>query len=326
MKKLLTFFVVSMMVLAVSCKKQDGGTTSESSNERKIIVGFSQIGAESDWRKASTVSIQEEAAKRGIELLFSDAQQKQENQLKAVRSFIAQGVDIFCLAPVVATGWEDVLKEAKAAKIPVILIDRKVTVSEEGLYSCYIGSDCTEEGRKAARWVIENVGENAGIAELVGTVGSGPAIERKKGFEEIIKDHPGLKIIKSQSGDFTRSQGKEVMEQFMKSPEKDQIKVLYAHNDDMALGAIQAIEEAGKVPGKDIVIISCDGVKEMFKMILAGKANCTVECNPMIGPQLYDVIEGYMREGKPIPERVESIEGVFDSKNITQEVVDGRRY
>ena len=326
MKKLLTFFVVSMMVLAVSCKKQDGGTTSESSNERKILVGFSQIGAESDWRKASTVSIQEEAAKRGIELLFSDAQQKQENQLKAVRSFIAQGVDVICLAPVVATGWEDVLKEAKAAGIPVILIDRKVTVSEEGLYSCYIGSDCTEEGRKAARWVIENVGENAGIAELVGTVGSGPAIERKKGFEEIIKDHPGLKIIKSQSGDFTRSQGKEVMEQFMKSPEKDQIKVLYAHNDDMALGAIQAIEEAGKVPGKDIVIISCDGVKEMFKMILAGKANCTVECNPMIGPQLFDVIEAYIKEKKPIPERVESIEGVFDSKNITQEVVDGRRY
>ena len=326
MKKLLTFFVVSMMVLAVSCKKQDGSTSSESSNERKILVGFSQIGAESDWRKASTVSIQEEAAKRGINLLFSDAQQKQENQLKAVRSFIAQGVDIICLAPVVATGWEDVLKEAKAAGIPVILIDRKVTVSEEGLYSCYIGSDCTEEGRKAARWVIENVGENAGIAELVGTVGSGPAIERKKGFEEIIKDHPGLKIIKSQSGDFTRSQGKEVMEQFMKSPEKDQIKVLYAHNDDMALGAIQAIEEAGKVPGKDIVIISCDGVKEMFKMILAGKANCTVECNPMIGPQLFDVIEAYIKEKKPIPPRVESIEGVFDSKNITQEVVDGRRY
>ncbi len=323
MKKLLTLFVAMMMVFAVSCKKQeaaaDGGA-------KKIRVGFSQIGAESDWRKASTVSIQEEAAKRGIELLFSDAQQKQENQLKAVRSFIAQGVDIICLAPVVATGWEDVLKEAKAAKIPVILIDRKVTVSEDGLYSCYIGSDCTEEGRKAARWVIENVGENAGIAELVGTVGSGPAIERKKGFEEIIKDHPGLKIIKSQSGDFTRSQGKEVMEQFLKSPEKDQIKVLYAHNDDMALGAIQAIEEAGKVPGKDIIIISCDGVKEMFKMILAGKANCTVECNPMIGPQLYDVIESYIKEGQPIPERVESKEGVFDSKNITQEVVDGRRY
>ena len=325
MKKLLTLFVVSMMVLAVSCKKQDGGAQDDAQG-KKITVGFSQIGAESDWRKASTVSIQEEAAKRGIELLFSDAQQKQENQIKAVRSFIAQDVDVICLAPVVATGWEDVLKEAKSAKIPVILIDRKVTVSEDGLYSCYIGSDCTEEGRKAARWVIENVGENAGIAELVGTVGSGPAIERKKGFEEIIKDHPGLKIIKSQSGDFTRSQGKEVMEQFLKSPEKDQIKVLYAHNDDMALGAIQAIEEAGKVPGKDIVIISCDGVKEMFKMILAGKANCTVECNPMIGPQLYDVIEGYMKEGKPIPERVESIEGVFDSKNITQEVVDGRRY
>ena len=182
MKKLLTLFVVSMMVFAVSCKKQDGGASGgDSQSTTKIRVGFSQIGAESDWRKASTVSIQEEAAKRGIELLFSDAQQKQENQIKAVRSFIAQDVDVICLAPVVATGWEDVLKEAKSAKIPVILIDRKVTVSEDGLYSCYIGSDCTEEGRKAARWVIENVGENAGIAELVGTVGSGPAIERKIG-------------------------------------------------------------------------------------------------------------------------------------------------
>ncbi len=318
MKKLLTIALAGLTLALASCGKTEKAAG-------KIRVGFSQIGAESDWRKAATVSIQEEAKKRGIDLIFSDAQQKQENQIKAIRSFIAQGVDVISFSPVVATGFEDVLKEAKAAGIPVILFDRKVTVSDDSLYACYIGSDCTEEGRRAARWVVENVGENAGIAELVGTVGSGPAIERKKGFEEIIKDHPGLKIIKSQSGDFTRSQGKEVMEQFLKSPERDQITVLFAHNDDMALGAIQAIEEAGKKPGKDIIIVSCDGVKEMFKQILAGKANCTVECNPMIGGQLYDVVEGYMR-GEPIPERVESEEGVFDSKNITQEVIDQRGY
>ena len=305
-------------LLVTGCSKGDSS---------KIKVGFSQVGAESDWRKASTESIKGEANKReNIELTFSDAQQKQENQIKAIRNFISKGVDVISFSPVVATGFEDVLKEAKEAEIPVVLFDRAVDVSEDGLYVSFIGSDFVEEGRRAGRWVLKNVGENANVAELVGTVGSAPAIDRKKGFEEIIANYPGIKIIKSQSGDFTRSQGKEVMEQFLKSPEKDQIKVLYAHNDDMALGAIQAIEEAGKVPGKDIVIISCDGVKEMFKMILAGKANCTVECNPMIGPQLYDVIEGYMREGKPIPERVESIEGVFDSKNITQEVVDGRRY
>lgn len=316
MKKYLPLLILPLLLL-VSCKKADSSKT--------ITVGFSQIGAESDWRKASTLSIKEEAKKRGIELKFSDAQQKQENQLKAIRAFIAQGVDVIALAPVVTTGWDDVLKEARAANIPVILIDRRVDVSEDGLYACYIGADCTEEGRKAGRWLIENVGKQAGIAELVGTVGSGPAVERKKGFEEAIKGEPGLKIIKSQSGDFTRSQGKEVMEQFLKSPERDQINVLYAHNDDMALGAIQAIEEAGKKPGKDIVIISCDGVKEIFRQILAGKANCTVECNPMVGPYLFDVVETYMR-GETIPPRVIPHEDVFDARNITQEVIDGRSY
>ncbi len=319
MKKYLSLLILPLLLL-VSCKK-----AAEGEGSKTITVGFSQIGAESDWRKASTLSIKEEAKKRGIELKFSDAQQKQENQLKAIRAFIAQGVDVIALAPVVTTGWDDVLKEARAANIPVILIDRRVDVSEDGLYACYIGADCTEEGRKAGRWLIENVGKQAGIAELVGTVGSGPAVERKKGFEEAIKGEPGLKIIKSQSGDFTRSQGKEVMEQFLKSPERDQINVLYAHNDDMALGAIQAIEEAGKKPGKDIVIISCDGVKEIFRQILAGKANCTVECNPMVGPYLFDVVETYMR-GETIPPRVIPHEDVFDAKNITQEVIDGRSY
>ena len=319
-------------LLVAACSKSDSS---------KIKVGFSQVGAESDWRKASTESIKGEAAKRpNIDLTFSDAQQKQENQISAIRTFITKGVDVISFSPVVATGFEDVLKEAKEAAIPVVLFDRAVDVSEPGLYKSFIGSDFVEEGRRAGRWVVAAVGENANVAELVGTVGSAPAIDRKKGFEEIIKDHPGIKIIKSQSGDFTRAKGKEVMESFLKSPEADQINVLFAHNDDMALGAIQAIEEAGKKPGKDIIIISIDGVKTMFEAILAGKANCTVECNPLIGAQLFDVVEK-IHAGETVPARIPSQEGVFDvdggvnvgtdaepvtTRKITQEVVDSRKY
>ena len=307
-------FATVIMAAAAATLLVNGCSKSDSS---KIKVGFSQVGAESDWRKASTESIKGEAAKRAnIELTFSDAQQKQENQIKAIRNFITKGVDVISFSPVVATGFEDVLKEAKDAEIPVVLFDRAVDVSEDGLYVSFIGSDFVEEGRRAGRWVVENVGENANVAELVGTVGSAPAIDRKKGFEE---------IIKSQSGDFTRAKGKEVMESFLKSPEADQIQVLFAHNDDMALGAIQAIEEAGKKPGKDIIIISIDGVKSMFEAILAGKANCTVECNPLIGAQLFDVIEK-IHAGESVPSYIPSQEGVYDTKNITKEVVDGRIY
>ena len=331
-------FATVIMAAAAATLLVTGCSKSDSS---KIKVGFSQVGAESDWRKASTESIKGEAAKRAnIELTFSDAQQKQENQIKAIRNFISKGVDVISFSPVVATGFEDVLKEAKEAGIPVVLFDRAVDVSEPGLYVSLIGSDFVEEGRRAGRWVVENVGENANVAELVGTPGSAPAIDRKKGFEEIIKDHPGIKIIKSQSGDFTRAKGKEVMESFLKSPEADQIQVLFAHNDDMALGAIQAIEEAGKKPGKDIVIISIDGVKTMFEAINEGKANCTVECNPLIGPQLFEVVEK-IHAGEKVPARIPSQEGVYDNvggvnvgteaepvttKKITKEIVDGRKY
>ena len=228
----------------------------------RIVLGFSQIGAESEWRTANSESIKSAAATMNIDLRFADAQQKQENQIKALRTFIAQKVDVIAFSPVVETGWDTVLQEAKAAKIPVILTDRSVT-ADPSLYAGFIGSDFVEEGRKAGRWVAErfkDATENVNIVELQGTVGAGPAIDRKKGFEEIIATKPHLKIIRSQSGDFTRSKGKEVMEAFLKA-ETRKIHVLYSHNDDMAIGAIQAIEEAGLAPGKDIVIISVDAVK-----------------------------------------------------------------
>jgi len=277
----------------------------------KLTVGFSQIGAESAWRTANTDSIKSEAAKRGIELKFADAQQKQENQIKALRSFIAQNVDVIAFSPVVETGWEPVLREIKRAGIPVVLSDRAVKVSDPSLFVTFIGSDFVEEGRRAGQWLVEKTKGKAVIAELVGTPGSAPAVDRKKGFEEAIAAQPGMKIIKSQSGDFTRAKGKEVMETFLKSPEGKQITVLYAHNDDMALGAIQAIEEAGLKPGTDIIIVSIDGVRGAFVAMVTGKLNCTVECNPMIGSQLFDIIKK-VAAGQPVPKRIAVEEGVFD--------------
>ncbi len=213
--------------------------------KKKLVVGFSQVGAESGWRTANTESIKSEAQKRGIDLRFSDAQQKEENQIKAIRSFIAEGVDVIAFSPVVETGFEPVLQEAKKAGIPVVLSDRAVKVSDPSLYVTFLGSDFVEEGRRAAEAVAKLTGGKANIAELVGTVGSAPAIDRKKGFEEVLTKYPDMKIIMSQSGDFTRAKGKEVMEAFLKSPNAKEINVLFAHNDDMALGAIQAMEEAG---------------------------------------------------------------------------------
>jgi ABC-type sugar transport system substrate-binding protein len=276
-----------------------------------LTVGFSQIGAESGWRTANTDSIKAEAAKRQINLRFSDAQQKQENQIKALRSFVAQGVDVIAFSPVVETGWEPVLREIKQAGIPVILTDRGVAVSDPSLFVTFIGADFVEEGRRAGRWLAQKTDGKAVIAELVGTPGSAPAIDRKKGFEEILASHPGMKIVLSQSGDFTRAGGKEVMEAFLKSPQGRQITALFAHNDDMALGAIQAIEEAGLKPGKDITIISIDGVRGAFEAMVAGKLNCTVECNPLIGPQLFDLVRD-VAAGKPVPKNVRVQESVYD--------------
>jgi simple sugar transport system substrate-binding protein len=286
---------------------------------KKIVVGFSQIGAESGWRTANTESIKAEAAKRGIDLKFADAQQKQENQIKALRSFIAQGVDVIAFSPVVETGWEPVLREIKKAKIPVVLSDRAVKVTDDSLYVTFIGSDFIEEGRRAAQWLAKASGGKAVIAELVGTPGSAPAIDRKKGFEEVLAKYPDMKIVKSQSGDFTRAKGKEVMESFLKSPDAKQLTALFAHNDDMALGAIQAMEEAGVKPGKDILIVSIDGVRGAFEAMAAGKLNCTVECNPLIGPQLFDAVEAIMAK-KSLPKRTAVEEGVYEQSQAAAEL------
>ncbi|MBS0446645.1 MAG: ABC transporter substrate-binding protein [Proteobacteria bacterium] len=291
----------------------------------KLVLGFAQVGAESEWRTANTESIKSAAKDAGIELKFSDAQQKQENQIKAIRAFIAQKVDVIGFSPVVESGWGTVLREAKAAKIPVILSDRAVDEKDDTLWVTFMGSDFVEEGRKAGRWLLENYKGQGDVAivELQGTVGSAPAIDRKKGFEEIIKAQPRYKIIRSQTGDFTRAKGKEVMEAFLKAEGK-KINVLYAHNDDMAIGAIQAIEEAGMKPGKDITIISIDGVKGAFEAMIAGKLNVSVECSPLLGPQLMQAAKD-LKAGKTLPKRIVTKESIFPMEVAAKELPN-RKY
>ena len=314
MKFLRSLVLLALVVLSAPVLQAAG---------KKLTVGFSQIGAESGWRSAETESIRSEATKRGVNLKFSDAQQKQENQIKALRAFLAQGVDAIILAPVVETGWEPVLKEIKRAKIPVILVDRGIKVSDESLYTTLIASDFVQEGRMAGDWLAKKLGGKGNVVELQGTPGAAPAIDRKKGFEEAMAKHAGVKIIKSQTGDFTRSKGKEVMEAFLKAEGKS-IQAVYAHNDDMALGAIQAIEEAGLKPGTDLIVVSIDGVKGAFEAMVAGKLNCTVECNPLLGPAAFDAIEA-VKAGKSLPKKTIVKDELFE-QSVAKEVIGSRKY
>src|SRR5687767_6830945 len=324
--KFLRLLCVLALAALCSCKEESSGgtgTSTGSGKSGKLVVGFSQIGAESAWRSAETKSIQDEAIKRGVDLRFSDAWGKEENQIKALRNFIAQGVDAIILAPKVETGWEPVLKEVKRANIPVILVDRGINVSDESLYTTLIASDFVQEGRMAGEWLAKKLNGKGNIVELQGSAGAAPAIDRKKGFDEVIAKHPGLKIIKSQSGDFERSKGKQTMEAFLKAEGKN-INAVYAHNDDMAIGAIQAIEEAGLKPGSDIILVSIDGVKGAFEAMMAGKLNCTVECNPLLGPAAFDAIEA-VKSGKEVPKKTIVKDEVFE-QSVAKDVIGTRKY
>jgi simple sugar transport system substrate-binding protein len=294
--------------------------------DKKITLGFAQVGAESAWRTANTVSVKQAAKDAGVNLKFSDAQQKQENQIKAIRSYIAQKVDVIAFSPVVESGWEPVLTEAKNAKIPVILTDRNIDVKDKSLYVTMIGSDFLEEGRRGGRWLEERYKNDKGpinIVELQGTVGSAPANDRHAGLMEVIKNDPKFKIIASQSGDFTLAGGKQVMEAFAKTYGK-QINVVYAHNDDMALGAIQAMEEAGLKPGTDISVVSFDATKGGFEAMVAGKINVDVECSPLLGPQLMQAAKDVVA-GKQLPKRITTEETVFPM-SVAAQVLPTRKY
>lgn len=313
-------------VLAGCGGDDDGGANvAGGSGDDKITLGFAQVGAESGWRTANTKSIQESAATAGYELKFVDGQGKQENQIKAIRNFITQRVDVIAFSPVVESGWDTVLKEAKDAGIPVILTDRAIDSPDTSLYKTFIGSDFVEEGKKAGQWLVkeyEGKTDTVNIVELQGSPGAAPANDRKSGFADVIKADPKFKVVASQTGQFTRTDGKAVMETFLKSQPK--IDVLYAHNDDMGLGAIEAIEAAGKKPGTDIKIITVDAVKDGMTALADKKINFIVECSPLLGPQLMDLVKK-AKAGETIPQRVLTEETTF-TPDQAKEALPNRKY
>jgi len=293
---------------------------------RKFKLGFSQLGSESDWRLANTQSVLEAAEEAGIEVLFDNAEQSQSRQFEAVRSFVEQGVDVIAIAPVVETGWEPVLREVQAAGIPLLIIDRKMELADQSLYVTFIGSDFYEEGRMAGRYLLDKMRERAGqigIVELRGTEGASPSIDRGAGFREVIGERASMTVLASEAADFTQERGNEVMTSFLQT-HGNEIDVLYAHNDDMALGAIEAVEAFGLEPGKDIIILSVDGTQQAFEKMVEGKINAVVECNPMLGPNVMQAVMELM-EGRTLPKRIITPERIFTEVTAEREVAN-RKY
>ena len=333
MKKLISIAAAGALLIGLAGCAGGGGTTStdgaaaggEGKELSELVVGFAQVGAESGWRTANTKDIQASFEEAGIELKFSDAQQKQENQIKAIRSYIQQGVDYIAFSPVVETGWDAVLGEAKAAGIPVILTDRAVDSEDTSLYVSFLGSDFIEEGKKAGLWVLDqykDTTEAVNIVQLEGTTGAAPAIDRAEGFADVIRQNSNLKVVASQTGDFTRAGGKQVMEAMLKS--QPDIDLVYAHNDDMGLGAIEAIEAAGLVPGQDIKIVTVDAVHDGMQALADGKINFIVECSPLLGKQLVDIVKT-LNDGGTVEQRIITDETTFTQEQAIEALPD-RQY
>jgi simple sugar transport system substrate-binding protein len=315
LKALLAATALSTSVLAFSAHAAD------------LTVGFSQIGSESGWRAAETSVSKSEAKKRNITFKIADAQQKQENQIKAIRSFIAQGVDAIFLAPVVSTGWDSVLKEAKEAQIPVVLLDRDIDPSGKDLYLTAVTSDSVHEGEVAGEWLAKTVGTKpCNVVELQGTVGASVATNRKKGFDTAIASHANIKVVRSQTGDFTRAKGKEVMESFIKAEGGGKnICAVYAHNDDMMVGAIQAMKEAGLKPGKEVLTVSIDAVPDIFKAIAAGEANATVELTPNMAGPAFDAIVAFKTKGTVPPKWIQTDSKLYTAADDPQKIYDSKK-
>jgi len=322
MKKFIGIAAVGAILVALTGCATDAGP-GDGAAGGDIVVGFSQVGAESGWRTANTKSIQGAFEDAGIELKFSDAQGKQENQIKAIRSYIQQGVDVIAFSPVVETGWDTVLLEAKDAGIPVVLTDRSVDSEDDTLYESFLGSDFILEGEKAGDWVNTEFADadKVNIVELQGTTGAAPANDRAEGFRNVVTD-PKFEIIASQTGDFTRAGGKQVMEAFLKA--NSDIDLVYAHNDDMGLGAIEAIEAAGLVPGEDIKIVTVDAVKDGMTALADGKINFIVECSPLLGPQLVEIATA-VAAGESVEKRIVTEETTFDQEQAKEALPD-RQY
>lgn len=293
----------------------------------EIVIGFSQLGSESDWRLANTTSIEEAAKEAGITLLLENAEQSQQAQFAAIRSFIDKKVDVIAIAPVIQTGWENILQETKEAGIPAIIIDRSVNVEDTSLYVTFIGSDFYDEGIKAGKYALDKMRNKPGkirIAELEGTLGSTPSIDRGRGFRDAIAKRDDMEIVMSTPADFTIEGGKQTMRQFLQAAGEQPPQLLFSHNDDMALGAIQAIEAVGLKPGEDIIIISVDGTRQAFEMMLEGKINAVVECNPLQGSLLMQAAREIMA-GRTLPKRIIPPEDIFTQENALLELAN-RKY
>jgi len=316
MKRGLFFHFIPLIFLCFpffSCTRKTAET-------KGIILGYSQIGAESAWRKCNTRSVQEAAAEAGIQLLFFNAEQKQENQIKAIRSFIAYQVDVIAFVPIVSDGWENVLMEAREANIPVLICDREIDIINESLYAGYLGTNMLQQGRSAAEFLLKKfidpetgkIAKNrktpVKIVEMQGTEGSSPAILRAKGFREVIANYPEFEIIYSESGDFLRSKGYELMCGILE--DFQDIDVIYSHNDSMTLGVIDAMKERGINPGKDIIIISIDAEQAAIDALRRGDINCVVECNPKQGPEVMRLAKSLARK-EAIPRFIYMNEEVF---------------
>ena len=307
MKKLLALALALIMVLAAVPALADS-----------YKIAFSQIGQESDWRTANTDSINKWVGEHeGWEYIYDDAQQKQENQIKALRNFITQGVDVILFTGVVSTGWEEVLKEVNDEGIPLILVDRLPDCIDQIDYVAAFGGDFVEEGRRQVAWAgeyLKSIGrgeEEVNVVIMEGTTGASAQVGRTEGNLAAIEAYPNMKVVGQQSGNFTRAEGQALMESWLKSIDK--IDVLIAQNDDMALGAVDAIKAAGKVPGKDIIIVGCDSVKAAFDAIVAGDMNATIECTPLYGPFVVEAVEKLQAGETMSKEIIHPEEGVFDT-------------
>jgi len=333
MKKHVVLCVCLAVVVLASCNQKNANTqntkdNTPENNDGLIVVGFSQVGAESDWRVANTKSMRETFSEaNGYKLLLKDAQQKQENQISAIREFITQKVDYIVFAPVSETGWDDVLKEAKAADIPVIIVDRMIETSDDSLYTCWVGSDFRKEGDTAVEW-MENKFKGASslkIVHLQGSMGSSAQIGRTDGLQAGVDRNSGWEIVHRDSGDFTQVKGKEVMEYFLK--QYGSFDVIYCENDNMAYGAIEALDAANKPYGINggITIISFDATNAGLEATLSGKISYNVECNPLHGPRVEAIIQ-QLEKGE-MPDKLAYVtEVAFDAATITQEDIDARDY
>lgn len=292
--------------------------------QETIRVGYAQIDEESNWRKASIESIQKAARESGIDLQVEFNVLSLEEQIAQVRKFIAQDMDVIVISPLVTEGWQDILKEAKVAGIPVLLVDRTVSVDEE-LYESYIGADFEEEGRRCARWLLQQTEdmEKVSVLELRGTEGASPAKGRKDGFESVIAGDERCTIVFSDCGDFNREGGAQIIRNYMEENEWD-IDAVFAHNDEMALGAIEVLKEYGIVPGTDVKLMSVDGTADALTALQKGELNCVVECNPLLGPELMKAITDLMN-GKELPLRIITDEVVF-TEGSPEEYFENRRY